>query len=86
MRHWLYLDAAIGKIAMAYFSKNQDRINRGGKIVADIYCALLLFAFSIAFFGWLGGVVAFIILEGALLAVDFLVPNDEYNESGAIVR
>jgi hypothetical protein len=31
-------------------------------------------------------VVAFIILEGALLAVDFLVPNDEYNESGAIVR
>jgi len=71
---------------MAYFSKNQDRINRGGKIVADIYCALLLLAFSIAFFGWLGGVVAFIILEGALLAVDFLVPNDEYNESGVIVR
>jgi len=54
--------------------------------VADIYCALLLLAFSIAFFGWLGGVVAFIILEGALLAVDFLVPNDEYNESGVIVR
>ena len=71
---------------MGYFSKNQDRINRGGKIVADIYCALLLAAFAIAFFGWLGGVVAFIILEGALLAVDFLVPNDEYNESGAIVR
>jgi hypothetical protein len=86
MRHRLYLDAAIGKIAMGYFSKNQDRINRGGKIVADIYCALLLLAFSIAFFGWLGGVVAFIILEGALLAVDFLVPNDEYNESGVIVR
>jgi hypothetical protein len=71
---------------MAYFSKNQDRINRGGKIVADIYCALLLAAFSIAYFGLLGGVVAFIILEGALLAVDYLVPNEEYDTSGAVVR
>lgn len=71
---------------MTYFSRNQDGINRGGKIVADIYCALLLAAFSIAFFGWLGGVVAFIILEGAMLAVDFLVPNDEYDASGAIIK
>lgn len=71
---------------MAYFSKNQDGINRGGKIVADICCALLLGAFSIAFFGWLGGVVAFLILEGAMMAVDFLVPNDEYDASGAITK
>ena len=71
---------------MTYFSRNQDGINRGGKIVADIYCALLLAAFSIAFFGLLGGAVAFIILEGAMLAVDFLVPNDEYDASGAIMK
>lgn len=71
---------------MAYFSKNQDGIDRGGKIVGDIYCALLLALFSIAFFGLLGGLVAFIILEGALLAVDFLVPNEEYDASGKIVR
>jgi hypothetical protein len=51
-----------------------------------IVVVLLLAAFSIAFFGLLGGVVAFIILEGALLAVDFLVPNEEYDASGAIVR
>ena len=71
---------------MTYFSRNQDGINRGGKIVADIYCALLLAAFSVAFFGLLGGAVAFIILEGAMLAVDFLVPNDEYDASGAVIK
>ena len=71
---------------MAYFSRNQDGINKGCKIVADIYCALLLATFSIAYFGLLGGVVAFIILEGALLAVDYLVPNEEYDTSGAVVR
>ena len=32
---------------MAYFSKNQDGINRGGKIVADVVCALLIAAFSV---------------------------------------
>ena len=60
---------------MTYFSNNQDKIERGGKVVADIFCALLLAAFAIVFFGLMGGLVAFIILEAALLAVDYLVPN-----------
>lgn len=70
---------------MAYFSKNQDGIERGGKIVADIACAGLLAGFSIVFFGLLGGVVAFIILEAALIGVDYLVPN-EGDAPGAVVR
>jgi hypothetical protein len=70
---------------MAYFSKNQDGLERGGKIVADIACAVLLAGFSIVFFGLLGGVVAFVILEAALIGVDYLVPN-EGDEPGAVVR
>lgn len=70
---------------MAYFSRNQDGLERGGKIVADIACALLLAAFCIVFFGVLGGVVAFVILDGALIGVDYLVPN-EGDEPGAVIR
>jgi hypothetical protein len=46
---------------------------------------VLIAAFSIVFFGLLGGVVAFIILEAALIGVDYLVPN-EGDEPGAVVR
>jgi Mg2+/citrate symporter len=70
---------------MAYFSKNQDGIERGAKIVADIACAVLLLTFSIVFFGLLGGVGAFAILEAALIGVDYLVPN-EGDAPGAVVR
>jgi hypothetical protein len=75
-----------GNFAMAYFPKKLDGIEKGGKVVADVACALLLVTFSIVFFGLLGGVVAFIILEAALLAVDYLVPNEEDDTSGAVVR
>jgi hypothetical protein len=70
---------------MAYFSKNQGGIERGAKIAADIACALLVSVFSIVFFGLLGGVVAFVILEAALIGVDYLVPN-EGDAPGAVVR
>jgi hypothetical protein len=71
---------------MTYFSKNQDQIERGAKVVADVFCALpLLVAFAIVFFGLLGGLVGFIILEAALLAVDYLVPNED-GSPGAVVR
>ena len=71
---------------MAYFSKNQDGIERGGKIVADIVCAALLLTFSIVFFGLLDGVGAFAILEAALIGVDYLVPNAADDASAAVVR
>lgn len=59
--------------------------SRGGKIVADIVCALLIAAFSVVFFGQLGGVVAFIILEAALISIDYLVPNAADDASSAVV-
>lgn len=73
------------EIAVAYFSRNQDGIERGGKIAADIVCAVLLLAFSIVFFGPLGGVGAFVLLEAALIGVDYLVPN-EGDTPGAVIR
>jgi len=70
---------------MAYFSSTDDAAERGGKVAADIACALLLLAFSIASFGVVGGVIAFILLESALIGVDYLMPTDA-DSSGAIVR
>jgi hypothetical protein len=70
---------------MAYFPRNMRRIERGGKLLADIVVALLLLAFAIAFFGALGGLVAFIVLEAALLGVDYLMPEDD-DAPGAAVR
>jgi hypothetical protein len=70
---------------MAYFHKKQDGFDRAGKIIADVFIALLILTFAIAFFGMLGGLLAFVVLEGALLTVDFVVPN-EHDSSGAIVR
>jgi len=70
---------------LAYFSENNDRIERGGKIVADIFCAAIILVFAVAFFGMLGGLLAFIILEGTLLAVDYVVPHQD-DVSGAVIR
>jgi len=70
---------------MAYFSSNDDGAQRGGKIAADIACGLLLLTFSIVFFGFLGGVVAFLILGAALIGVDYLMPI-EGDTTGAVVR
>ena len=69
---------------MPYFTSQQDRSLRGCKVLADIFCAALLAAFAIAFFGWLGGLLAFAILETCLLAVDWLVPSDD--DAAGVVR
>lgn len=62
---------------MPYVSSQQDQLERNAKIVADIFCAAMLLAFSIVFFGLIGGIVAFAVVESCLLAVDWLVPSDE---------
>ncbi|MCK1625925.1 hypothetical protein IVA98_22720 [Bradyrhizobium sp. 160] len=62
---------------MPYFTSKQDRGQRTCKVLADAFCAILLATFSIVFFGLLGGLVAFAILELCLLAVDWLVPSDD---------
>jgi hypothetical protein len=71
---------------MAYFPKIMDSTERGLKIVADVLVALLLLVFAIVFFGVLGGLVAFIILESALLAVDYLVPEADADAAGTAIR
>jgi hypothetical protein len=81
----LYLDAELGGNGMAYFPRKMDNIERSSKIVADVFVALFLLAFSIVFFGVFGGLVAFAILEAALLAVDYLVPDAD-DVSGTAVR
>ena len=70
---------------MPYFTRSQDRTDRNGKIVADIVTAGLLLAFSLVFFGKLGGLIAFVILEAALLLVDYVVPSSD-DPPGAVVR
>jgi len=69
---------------MAYFSPTDDAVQRAGKVAADIVCALLLFAFPIVFFGLLGGVIAFILLESALIGVDYLMPAEADSRGGTI--
>jgi hypothetical protein len=51
-------------------SRNDDGAQRAGKLVADIVAGLVLLTFAIVFFGFLGGILAFIILEAALLGVE----------------
>ena len=72
------------KTEMAYFTNNMHGFVRGSKIAADIFVALLLLVFTIAFFGVLGGLAAFIVLEAALLGVDTVMPDDDDAAGGAI--
>lgn len=69
---------------MAYFSSRQDGLERGAKVAADIFCAVLMATFLVVFFGWVGGLIAAAILEAGLLAIDWLVPNDD--SAGVAVR
>ena len=70
---------------MAYFPTNMRSIERGCKLLADTLVALLLLVFAVVFFGPLGGLLGFIVLEAALLAVDYLVPDDDAS-AGAVIR
>ena len=72
------------EVAVAYFARNQDGLERGAKILADIACAALLLTFLIVFFGFLGGLAGFVVLEAALLSVDYLVPNE--GDAHGVVR
>jgi len=69
---------------MAYFPNTMNSIERSLKVVADVLVALLILVFAIVFFGVLGGLVAFLILEAALLSVDYLVADDD--AAGTAIR
>ena len=69
---------------VAYFSTRDDGLERAGnKMIADLLCAVLLWTFSAVFFGWLGGTLAFLLLEAALLGVDDLMPSKD-DAAGAV--
>ena len=71
---------------MAYFAKNQSQ--RVAKVMADIFVGVLLLTFSVVFFGVVGGVLGFLVLEAALIGVDYLLPNadDAPDAPGNAVR
>ena len=71
---------------MPYFTRSQDSIDRRGKVAADILSAGLVLIFSVVFFGTLGGLLAWVILEAALLSVDYLVPSSDDDTPGVAVR
>ena len=88
IRVWLSCTAVARLIGIPDDRKTRARLDRlahDGKIVADIFCAAIILVFAVAFFGMLGGSLAFIILEGALLAVDYVVPHQD-DVSGAVIR
>ena len=70
---------------MAYFPRNMRSIERSCKLLAEVLVALLLLTFAVAYFGALGGLVAFILLETALLGVDYLMPDDD-DRAGTAIR
>ena len=69
---------------MPYYTADQTRWERNAKVLADIFCALLIAIFSVVFFGWLVGLVGFIVVEGCLLAIDWVVPSTD--DAAAVVR
>ena len=69
---------------MPYFTSKQEKRERAAKVLADVFCAIMLATFAVVFFGWLGGILSFAILEACLLAVDWLVPSDD--DPAAVVR
>ena len=70
---------------MAYFLKRESGSERGGKILADVFCALIILVFAVVYFGFLGGVLTTLVLVGAIIALDFLMPNED-DASGAAIR
>ncbi|TGN78417.1 hypothetical protein EOW77_0030095 [Bradyrhizobium yuanmingense] len=69
---------------MPYFTVKQTQSDRRSKVLADVFCALLLGSFSIVFFGLLGGFIAFVVLEACLLALDWVMPSDD--DAAGVVR
>ena len=55
---------------MAYFPRKMDSIERGGKVVADIFCVLLLGALAGACVGTLLGVGATVLVTFGLLTIE----------------
>jgi hypothetical protein len=69
---------------MAYFLRRQTGIERFGKMAADIFCFLIVLTFLVAFFGALG-MLAAIVVCGAIVSLDYVMPNED-DAAGAAIR
>ena len=58
--------AAGVEVVTIFAIATQDSVQRGAKIAADLFCVMILAAFSVAHFGILGGTIALVILSCAV--------------------
>jgi hypothetical protein len=70
---------------MPYFTKDQPSVERVGKVTADIFVAAVVLVFAVVFFGPVGGILGAVVLEAALIGVDYLVPSTD-DVPGNVVR
>ena len=70
---------------MAYFLTRETGSERVGKILAELFCAVIILVFSVAYFGAVAGVLATLLLVGAIIGVDFLMPSED-DAPGAAIR
>ena len=68
---------------MPYFTKDQPSAERGCKVAADIFVAVLLLVIAYGCFGPVG-ILGFLVLQAALIGVDFLVPSTDDAPGNAI--
>ncbi len=69
---------------MPYFTKDQPSSERACKVAADLFVAVVLLAFAVAFFGPVAGILGVLVLEAALIGVDYLVPSTDDAPGNAV--
>ena len=69
---------------MAYFTRNLDSIERGGKVAADIFCVALLGGLAVGCVGIFVGIGATVLATLGLLIIDYFVPDAEQSAAGVI--
>ena len=69
---------------MAYFTRKMDRIERGGKVAADIFCVLFLGALASACVGIVVGIGATILVVLGLLTIDHFVLDADESAAGVV--
>jgi hypothetical protein len=71
---------------MAYFTTKQPPIERACKVAADIFCVIVMAILLIVYFGWLAGLLGVVVLQAAIISVDWLVPDPDAADGAGVVR
>ena len=69
---------------MAYFQRRMDGIERGGKIVADVFCVLLLGVMAIGCLGVLAGIVTSVLVVLGVLVIDYHTADADDPVAGVV--